>query len=392
MVSRLQPSSGSPGSKAELRRERLAESRPIRILQCVNIMDRAGLETMLMNHYRNVDRTIVQFDFLTHRDAPGAYDEEIRALGGAIYSAPRLFPQNVPAYRVFMTNLLDKHKYSIVHSHIDAMSTFPLMAAKRAGVGVRIAHSHSTQIEKGFRYPFKLLSKQVLPMAATQFFACSAEAGQFLFGGRPDITVVKNAIDLEAYRYDPAAREAARTELLIRPDQLTLGHVGRFDRVKNHGYLLQVLQSLLEQGEDAVLVLVGDGPLRQDFEQRASELGFVDRIRILGPRGDVPRILQAMDYFVFPSLFEGVPLAVIEAQAAGLPVLMADTVSREVSIAPTTYAKPLGDPTEWAIHISRTKGRVYRPDASRAVDDSGYDIRSSAKRLEETYVRLAGRR
>ena len=301
----------------------------IRILQCVNNMHRAGLETVLMNYYRNIDRTRVQFDFLVHRQEESDYDREILAMGGRIYRAPRLYPQNYPAYFAFMKAFFRDHpEYRIVHSHIDAMSYLPLLAAKQAGIPVRIAHSHSTSIDMDLKYPLKQFFRFRLGSAATHFFSCGQKAGNFLFRGQP-YHFVPNAVDADQFRYSESLRQAKRRELGLT-NELVIGHAGRLTGVKNHEFLLRVFARLLQRRPDAVLLLAGAGEKEADLRSLSHELGLDDSVRFLGSRGDMAALYQAMDVFVMPSLFEGVPVVGIEAQLAGLPCIFSDRVPDEV--------------------------------------------------------------
>lgn len=364
---------------------------PIRILEIVNAMDRAGLETMIMNHYREFDRGRIQLDFLTHRDWRGDYDNEIEALGGRIYHAPRLYPQNVLAYRRFMRRFFVEHNYPVVHSHIDAMSAFPLAMARSCRVAVRIAHSHSDSVDRDFKYPVKEWARKHLPDIATHYWACSEAAGAFLFGEEnlPKVRVLKNAIDLGGFRFDAATRASVRAELGISEGQLAVGHVGRFSAVKNHVFLIDLLAELRSAGTDAILVLVGDGDLRAEIERRAERLGVADSARFLGLRNDVPQVMQAFDVLAFPSLHEGIPLTLIEAQASGLPIVASDKVSSEALVLPNTVHASLGAPiSEWVeavVRLART-GRARR--AVEMLSAAGYEIRSSAASLEESYLEL----
>lgn len=198
----------------------------IRILQAVNIMDRAGLETMLMNYYRNIDRTKLQFDFLTHRVERGAYEDEIIELGGKVFHAPRLYPQNYVKYFRYMKAFFEIHpEYKIIHSHVDAMSAFPLYAAKKKNIPVRIAHSHTSKLERNMKYPIKFAAKLAIPYFANQYYSCGELAGKFLFGDRK-IQIVHNAIELEKYRYNEQARKKQRRKLGL-DDAFVVGHVGR---------------------------------------------------------------------------------------------------------------------------------------------------------------------
>lgn len=364
---------------------------PIRILEIVNVMDRAGLETMLMNHYSHLDRDLIQLDFLTHRPCEGAYDQEIMDLGGRIFRAPRLYPQNFLAYRRYMRSFFDRHYYPVVHSHIDAMSAFPLAMAKSCAVPVRIAHSHNDSVDRDLKYPIKEAARRRLPEVATHYWACSEAAGEFLFGKSncSKLHIVKNAIDLSGFSYDIDARIAKRAELGISDNQLVVGHVGRFSAVKNQSFVIDVLSSLLAQGQDAVAVFVGVGELHQKVEEKAIKAGFSDRVRFLGLRDDVAQLMQSFDVLCFPSLHEGIPLTLIEAQSSGLPILTSENVSTEALVLPNCVRLSLGMPIEsWSskiiglFHGGRAQG------CFDALSKAGYEIKASAQSLQDCYLHL----
>lgn len=364
---------------------------PIRILEIVNVMDRAGIETMLMNHYRAIDRSRVQLDFLVHRPWDGAYDEEIRGLGGHIYRAPRLYPQHCLAYRRFMRDFFAEHDYPVIHSHIDAMSAFPLATARAAGVPVRIAHSHNDSIDRDAKYPIKLVARRRLPHVATHFWACSKAAGLFLFGEAHanDLHVVRNAIDLDRFRYDSKARADVRHELGISESTLLIGHVGRFDKVKNHSFLLKLLDEARAEGIDVALTMVGDGALRKSLERQADAAGLGGYAHFLGLRDDVFRLMQAFDILVFPSLHEGIPLTLIEAQASGLPVLASDAVSKESLILPNCSRLSLSEPmTAWVAEMRKLALWGRDKDPVPAIAKAGYEIGESAQALMDSYLSL----
>ena len=355
---------------------------PIRILHIVTYMGRGGLETMLMNYYRAIDRTKVQFDFLTHRDFRADYDDEIEALGGKIFRLPNLNPFS-RSYLGALDRFFQEHpEYRIVHSHLDCMSAIPLKAAKKHGVPVRIAHSHSSRQDRDLKYPLKLLFKRRISGQATQLFACGKEAGKWMFG-TDDFRVLNNAIDAERYRFDPEVRQEVRKELGIPADAPVVGHVGRFMAPKNHGFLLRIFAELPDH---ARLLLVGDGELRAENERLAEELGIRDRVIFAGLRSDVDRMLQAMDVFVFPSLYEGLPLSIIEAQAAGLPCLISDKVPIECKKTELVTQIPLGaSPAEWAEAVL-SAAEAPRGDTLAQIREAGFDIRANAEWLQNYYL------
>lgn len=355
---------------------------PIRILHIVTYMGRGGLETMLMNYYRAIDRNRIQFDFLTHRDFRADYDDEIEALGGRIYRLPNLNPFS-RGYLGALDRFFAEHpEYRIVHSHLDCMSAIPLKAAKKHGVPVRIAHAHSSRQDRDLKYPLKLLFKRGIARQATQLFACGREAGKWMFG-TDDFHVLNNAIDAERYRFDPKVRQEVRSELGIPADALVAGHVGRFMAPKNHGFLLRIFAQL---PENATLLLVGDGELRAENEQLANDLGIRDRVLFAGLRSDVDRLLQAMDVFVFPSLYEGLPLSIIEAQAAGLPCLISDKVPIECKKTDLITQLPLdASPAEWAEAVLAA-AKQPRTDTLMQIREAGFDIRANAEWLQNYYL------
>lgn len=354
----------------------------IRVLQCVNNMHRAGLETVLMNYYRNIDRTQIQFDFLTHRPDRDDYDDEIEALGGRIYRAPRLYPKNYPAYFAFMKDFFREHpEYRIIHSHIDAMSYLPLLAAKKAGVPIRIAHSHSTSIEPDWKRVLKQYFRYRLPSVANRFCACGEQAGQFLFRGKPFETVV-NGVDCEAFAFSDSVRVQKRKELGVE-DAFVVGHIGRLSYPKNHLFLLDIFGAICEKEPRAVLLLAGKGEKEAQLRQRVQTLGLHQKVRFLGSRSDVSALYQAMDVFVMPSLYEGVPTVGVEAQIAGLPCYFSEPITGEVAFTDRCRFLSLElAPAGWAEEILKTR---TQPRSGIALQNCPYDIQNACRRLEAYY-------
>lgn len=358
----------------------------IRVLQCVNNMHRAGLETMLMNYYRHMDRTKVQFDFLTHRPERSDYDDEIEALGGKIYRAPRLYPQNYPAYFAYMKRFFADHpEYKIVHSHIDAMSFLPLLAAKRAKVPYRIAHSHNTSIDRDFKYLLKQFFRLLLPSAANKLCACGDEAGKFLFR-TGDFTVIPNAIEAEKFRFDEAVRAEMRRELGIE-NTFVIGHIGRFAYAKNQKFLIDIFAEILKCCSDSVLVVVGTGEKTNEIKAYAHATGADEKILFLGNRNDVEKLYQAMDVFAMPSLFEGVPVVGIEAQFASLPCVFSDRVPKEVAFSQNCEFIALEKgPKYWAEQLLAVRNADRK---KLRMDNSRFDIRNACGFLQDYYLNLS---
>lgn len=353
----------------------------IRVLHIVTYMGRGGLETMIMNYYRHMDRSRVQFDFLVHREFEADYEAEILELGGRIYRLPPMNPFS-PGYLGKLIAFFREHReYRIVHCHLDCMAGVPLKAAKTVGVPVRIAHAHSSSQTKDSKYLLKLVFKHVIRRYATDLLACSRAAGEWMFGA-DDFLVMNNAIDAAQYAHCPETAARVREELGIPSDALVAGHVGRFDPPKNHEFLLRVFEKL---PENTRLILVGDGQLRQAAEKQAAELEIADRVIFTGIRGDVPRLLQAMDVFVFPSIYEGLGVAAIEAQAAGLPCLISERVPIECKKTDLVRQIPLSAGEEsWAEAVLEAS-QMPRTDAAARIREAGFDIVSNARWLREFY-------
>ncbi len=359
---------------------------PIRVLQVATKMDRGGLETMIMNYYRKMDRSKIQFDFLLHRTSEGAYDSEIKRLGGRLYFVPRANPLN-PRYYKAVSDFFARHKeHSIVHSHIDCMSAPILSAARRHGVSVRIAHSHNSFQDKDLKYPVKVVAKKFITRHATHLLACSKDAGKWMFE-TDDFEIMHNAIDIAAFEFDLDRRLSSRKSLGIEEGVLTVGHVGRFSTAKNHDFILKVFASLAGMSNQVVLMLVGDGERRPLIEMKAREMGLSDKIKFLGSRDDVPNLMNAMDVFLMPSIYEGLPLVLVEAQAAGLPCVISNAIPRDCDITRKIKRLELAEPPSvWAEAVIAHAGLQSRVDGFEIVRQAGFDVAFEAKKLGSFYL------
>lgn len=365
--------------------QKSSEHYPIRILHVVTAMNRAGLETMLMNYYRNINRSKIQFDFLVHRKKESDYDKEINQLGGQIYHLPRLIPWSI-SYKRKLRNFFIHHKeYKIVHVHQDCLSSVALKCAKKERVPVRIAHSHNSSQDKNLKYLIKRYYMHFIPKYATELFACGKDAGDWMFMGHP-YKLVKNAIDAKKYCYSKNTAKLMRNNLNIC-DEIVIGHVGRFISQKNHIFLLRVFYECLNINQNIKLLLVGDGDDFEIIKQKVIDLGIQDKVIFTGVRSDVYDLMQAMDVFVFPSLYEGLPLTLIEAQAAGLHCVISDRVPKECEICSDliTYCNLDDEVSKWA-RLTLKQASLPRKNHIQEIIDSGYDIVSAAKKLEEYYL------
>lgn len=366
---------------------------PIRVLHCVAGLGHGGYESLIMNLYRNIHREKVQFDFVS--SFPGVYEKEIEALGGVIHRIPFITQKGPFVYTAALDRVLRASpRYPIVHSHMDKFSGLVMQRAAKAGIPVRIAHSHNTKNEGGLA--FQLVKdhygRMVLPWA-TDLFACSRAAADWMFGAKAaDAHILFNGVQPEAFAPDAAARAAVRAELGLAGDVFAVGHVGRFTEQKNHAFLLKIFAALHARRPDSALLLAGDGPLRPKIAEQARRLGLSEAVRFLGLREDVPALLSAMDCFVFPSLHEGLPVTLVEAQAAGLPVVASSAITDEVCITPLVRRMGLDEPAgEWTAAALELAGGGFaaRRCPAGAIRAAGYDIADTARWLEEFYLARA---
>lgn len=356
-------------------------------------MNRGGAETLIMNLYRNIDRSRVQFDFLTCKE--GVFDTEIFKLGGKVHRIPYISDvghfKYVKELNKFFT--INNH-YKIVHSHMDKMTGLVLREAKKAGIPIRISHSHNTSSEGGLASKvYKWYAGKFILPNTTNFFACSNYAAEWLFKNKSHSTrILKNGIECDKFVFSQGVREEVRKELELDKNVFILGHVGRFALQKNHGFLINTFAEYHKINQDSVLILVGDGPLRLEIEKQVVELNLKDKVIFMGIRSDIQRLLQAFDVFVFPSLHEGLPVSLIEAQGAGLPCIISDNISHEVKIGSDLVEFiPLSDKSLWVEKIKGISSTNFRRrDFTNTIAKQGYDIRETAGNIEDFYLGISG--
>lgn len=365
----------------------------IRVLQIVGSMDRGGIETFLMNVYRNLDRSKVQFDFLMHTDNECAYNDEIRSLGGNIYSVPAR-NKGIVNNKKSLNKFFEKHnEYKIVHQHLSSLSYIePLKFAKKNNIPIRIVHSHSTN--QGGNKIHKILhgyNKQLIKQYASHYFACSDLAAKWLYGSKQydngDYKIINNGIESQQFKFDNNIRFKVRAELGIDSSTLVVGHIGRFAVPKNHDFLIEVFNEVYKRNSNALLLLVGDGELRQSIDQKVKKMKLKDNVIFTGVRSDIPNILQAMDVVVFPSLYEGLPVTLVEAQATGLSCVVSSSITKRVHI--TDHIKFIDlekDAKYWSdavLNLPLDNDRKY---SNKKIIDSGFDIKDISKSMENFYL------
>ena len=363
---------------------------PIRIAQIIGKWLGGGVESVVMNYYRHIDRTKIQFDFICDEDSTNIPYDEIKKLGGKIILVPPY--QKVFEYQKDLIKIFKDNNYKIVHSHLNTLSVFPLRAAKKAGVPVRIAHSHSTTNKKEWK---KNLVKQVLrpfsKVYATNYMCCSELAGRWLFGNKEydkgNVYLLNNAIDLDKFKYDEKIRKEKRKELNIKDDTLVIGHIGRFVEQKNHKFLIDIFNEVHKQNNNSLLILVGQGPLMEEIKEKVKKLGLEDCVKFLGQRNDVNELYQVFDVFCLPSLYEGLPVVGIEAQATGLLCVLSDDMTKETKVLNETEFLSLKQSADiWAkIILNKQLILLDKNNTAKKKIAVGYDINNESFKLEKIY-------
>ncbi|SJZ87871.1 glycosyltransferase family 1 protein [Garciella nitratireducens] len=363
---------------------------PIRVLHVFGRLDTGGAETMIMNVYRNIDRSKVQFDFIVHTKEKCDFDGEVKHLGGKIHRIQQYIGRNHFQYKKAWHNFFRQHpEYNIIHGHMRSTAAIYLKIAKQYGL-TTIAHSHSTSSGSGFSAIAKNILQYPIRYISDYFFACSENAGKWLFGKQilrsNKFFIVKNTIDSKSFVFNKLVRLKKRKEFNIE-DKFVIGHIGRFSYPKNHMFLLDIFKEIHKENENAILMLVGDGELRQQIERKIIDLNLLDNVIFTGVRSDVPELLQAMDVFVFPSLYEGLGIVTIEAQAAGVPCIVADTIPKEAYV--TDLIKPIclkESAIIWAENILKYTNKFKRRNTYEEIKNSGYDILETTKWLQDFYM------
>lgn len=365
---------------------------PIRIAQIIGKWLGGGVEAVVMNYYRHIDHSKVQFDFICDDDSTNIPYDEIEKLGGKVILIPPY--QKVFKYQKELRRVLRDGKYKIVHSHINTLSVFPLYAAKKVGVPVRIAHSHSTTNKKEWK---KNLLKQVLrPFSkkyATNYMCCSELAGRLLFGDKAydegEVYLLNNAIDLDKFKYDKKIRDKKRKELGIKEDTIVIGHIGRFVAQKNHTFLIDIFNQFHKKEKNSILLLAGQGPLQEEIKNKVGELGLDDSVRFLGQRNDANELYQAFDVFLLPSLYEGLPVVGVEAQASGLLCFLSDDMTKETKVLDSTAFMSLSNTDdEWATSILDNYINFRRKDTTSDITKSNFNIKYETNKLKNKYSEL----
>lgn len=363
---------------------------PIRVAQIVGKMNNGGVETLVMNYYRYIDKSRVQFDFIFDSDSKNPPIKEIELLGGRAYSVTPY--KNIIKYIFQVYKLLKNNKYEIVHSHLNTLSVFPLLAAFLSGTKIRIAHNHSTAVKGEPKTILKDLLKPFAKIFATHYFACSEYAGRWLFGDKcfdkGRVTIINNAIDLSRFTFNKSKRNLIRTRLGF-DNKLVIGHVGRVVYPKNHEFLIDIFEQIYKKNKNASLLLIGEGDLKPNIIEKIKALNLENAVTFLGIVKDVALLYQAMDTFVLPSLYEGFGMVAIEAQAAGIKVFCSQAVPKEVKVSDLVEFISLEKSAAyWADIILENYKSNKSVDYIEQVRKAGFDVEIEAEKLLNCYYDL----
>ncbi|MBQ5979813.1 MAG: glycosyltransferase family 1 protein [Bacteroidales bacterium] len=364
---------------------------PIRVLHILHSMNRGGAENAIMNYYRHIDRNKVQFDFLLTEQSKCQFEEEIVALGGKVFRVPPLTSRRPWQYFRSVSSFFHNHPdYRIVHSHTSSKSIFPLCIAKRCGIPIRISHSHNTKSESGIRGLIRNSLKLFLGTVATNYCACGKEAAVWLYGEKlydsGHVLIVPNVIETQAFVFSKAIRDEYRRRFHLSDKTIVLGSTARFSNQKNHPFLLSLFSEFHALVPDSALLLLGDGELRGYLEDMAKDLGISDTVFFTGIVPNVADYEQAMDFFLMPSFYEGLPLSLVEAQVSGLKCFVSDTITKEADKTGLVEYLPLANgPKYWAKSIMASIG-YNRCSRQFDIMSAGYDATTSAHTLQEFYL------
>lgn len=361
----------------------------IRILCVFATLNRGGAESMCMNLYRVIDREKIQFDFVKHTNEHCSFEDEIESLGGVVYTAPKFNYRNIARYKKWWRVFFSTHPdYRIIHGHYFTISHIYFKIAHEFGV-ITVGHSHSQQANyRSLKFAIKRIMTKWIEKESDYCLACSKAAGEYLFPHK-EYYVLHNAIDSAAYTYDPVKGAEVREELGINDNQIIIGVCGSFTVPKNPMGILQIFDAIHHIRPDTMLLWVGDGDLRPAIENRIEELESKESIILTGMRSDVNRLMQVMDVFILPSLWEGVAVVSIEAQAAGLPCFFSDKVSQECNITDLCHFLPLDQPWLWAKEVdSLLRHNKPRKNTRKEIEQAGYDAATTAEWLKDFYLKI----
>lgn len=341
-----------------------------------------GITSVIMNYYRKMDKSNMKIDFLVINEISEEYRKELQSNGSKIFYLPR--KDNVIKYMHGLKDILKNNKYDVIHIHGNSsLMAIETTIAKFSNVPIRIVHSHNTTCS------YKVLNKLLYPAlkrTANYGFACGEEAGKWLFKNN-NYEIIKNGIDLSIFNYDEEKRREFRNKINAG-NRKVIGHVGNFIFQKNHEFLIDSFSELIKKDKNYLLLLISDGVLLEQMKEKVNKLGISKNVLFLGKTTEVSSYLQAMDIFILPSKFEGLPVVLIEAQALGLPCVVSDKVSNEAKLTDLIEFLPIDDTSVWAnkilnIDISNRKNRCNN--AHKTIDETGYNVAKNAYKMKSLY-------
>ncbi|GAB6122621.1 glycosyltransferase [Dysgonomonas termitidis] len=368
------------------------EDKPIRVLMLFTILNRGGAETMVINYLRRIDRSKVIFDFIVHRSEKGAYDDEVEKMGCRIYRFPPLKLLRIPSYKRYISDFFDLHReYKIIHGHCSELGYYIYKEAHRRGLPFIAAHAHNEPHGLDIKTPVRNILKWRMRPYLTHYFTCSQGSAKWLFG-KPlmeKAILFPNAIDTCRFVFNPVKRKEIRVSYGWE-GKLVIGNISRFSYQKNHLFLLDIFSIVARCESSALLVLVGSGgELQKRVKEKVLQLGLKNKVKIMGSRADIPDLLQGMDLFLFPSLFEGLSVAQLEAQASGLKIINSTSVSEEGTIIPELVESLSLKLTagQWAERVLQSITGYERKNRMQEITDAGFDINRNAEWLQDLYIR-----
>lgn len=363
--------------------------RPIRVLQIIGLACGGGVESVIMNYYRHIDRNKIQFDFVVHKNPYYAFAEEAKSLGGTVYEVTP-YTDNIIKFTYEIYKIIKNGNYKIVHSNMNSLSGFSLMAAWLAGSTIRILHNHTTDNPaEGLRTQAKRILRPFARLFANKYFACSNFAANWMYGqetvNKGKVTIINNAIDLDKFAFNQEKRDKLRQELGIS-DKFVIGHVGRFVQTKNHDFLIDVFNEVQKEKKNSVLLLIGDGPLKEILSAKVNSLGLTDKVFFLGVSNDVANLYNAMDVFVFPSFYEGLGMAAVEAQVNGLSVVASIGVPQQAKLMNNMLFLPLNKNIQlWSKRVVELTRCSKNNEIMKAAVNLRFDIKEEVNNLTKLY-------
>ena len=359
----------------------------VRVLHVFGRLDSGGAESRTMDIYRHIDRSKVQFDFAVHTEDECFFSQEVRQLGGRIHAFPRFKGTNYREYKKAWDDFFQNHpEYDIIHGHMTTTAFIYLKRAKKHGLKKRIMHARNANKDTVIKYVLSRLGKKY----ATDLFAVSKLAGLSEFGKKAfknnQVQIIPNAIEVDKYTFDEHSREHYRNEFQLSNDNKAIIHIGRFHKQKNHEFLIDIFSELRKNHSNYELFLVGDGPLKKEIMDKVKQLSLEEHVWFLGVRDDVPKLLSAMDMLVFPSLYEGLPGVVLEAQASGLPCFISDQITKEVVLSDNVKQISLNqDKNDWIETIIKCNVEEDRIQQANILKQQGFDIVDVASFYQDLY-------